>query len=116
VAYLRTRDVGHAFFVPALRVKQDSLPGRTIPLWFEATESNTKREGDQWLDGYREDGTQDTGHIWDLVCTQYCGSRHSQMRGKLFVHPTKDDFLAWLRVEQKEYKPPQGGAPKAAAE
>jgi hypothetical protein len=34
----------------------------------------------------------------------------------VFVHPTKDDFLAWLRVEQKEYKPPQGGAPKAAAE
>jgi cytochrome c oxidase subunit 2 len=113
--YLRTRDVGHAFFVPALRVKQDALPGRTIPLWFQATESNTKRDGDQWLDGYREDGTPDTGHVWDLVCTQYCGSRHSLMRGKLFVHPTKEDFLAWLKQQQKEYQPPKG-EPKAAAE
>src|SRR6059058_5700955 len=49
LCYLRTRDVGHSFFVPAMRVKQDALPGRTIPLWFEPTESNTRRSGDAWL-------------------------------------------------------------------
>ena len=43
VVFLRTRDVGHAFFVPVFRVKQDSMPGRTIPLWFEANESNTEK-------------------------------------------------------------------------
>ncbi len=102
VVFLRTRDVGHAFFVPVLRVKQDSMPGRTIPLWFEANESNTKKVGDEWQDG----GTDEPGHVWDLICTQYCGSRHSMMRGKVFVHPTKDDFLAWLRAQQKEYSPP----------
>lgn len=112
--YLRTRDVGHAFFVPALRVKQDALPGRTIPLWFQATESNTRRDGDQWLDGYREDGTKDPQHVLDLVCTQFCGSRHSLMRGKVFVHPTRDDFLAWLKQQQKDYQPPKGEARAAA--
>jgi cytochrome c oxidase subunit 2 len=100
--YLKTRDVGHSIFIPAIRVKQDSLPGRNIPLWFEATESNTKREGDRWLDGYRPDGTQDASYIWDMVCTQYCGSRHSLMRGKLYVHPTREDFLAWLKTAQAD--------------
>jgi cytochrome c oxidase subunit 2 len=106
VVFLRTRDVGHAFFVPVLRVKQDSMPGRTIPLWFEATESNTKKVGDEWQDGYRLDGTQDTNYVWDLVCTQYCGSRHSMMRGHVYVHPDRADFLAWLTTQQKEYTPP----------
>jgi cytochrome c oxidase subunit 2 len=111
VVFLRTRDVGHSFFVPVLRVKQDSMPGRTIPLWFEATDSNTKRVGDRWEDG----GTENPAKVWDLVCTQYCGSRHSMMRGHVFVHPTKDDFLAWLKTQQKEYTPP-ATAPAAAAQ
>jgi cytochrome c oxidase subunit 2 len=97
IVYLKTRDVLHAFFIPVLRVKQDSMAGRTIPLWFEATESNVKRVGNEWIDG---NGTNDQEYVWDLVCTHYCGSRHSLMRGKLYVHPTKDDFLAWLQIAQ----------------
>jgi cytochrome c oxidase subunit 2 len=108
VVFLRTRDVGHAFFIPVFRVKQDSMPGRTIPLWFEANEANTKKVGAEWVDG----GAGDPAHVWDLICTQYCGSRHSMMRGKVFVHETKDDFLDWLRAQQKEYAPPTGAAPK----
>lgn len=107
VVFLRTRDVGHAFFVPVLRVKQDSMPGRTIPLWFQAEQSNTKKVGDEWRDG---GGTDKPDLVWDLVCTQYCGSRHSMMRGKVFVHETKDDFMAWLRAQQKEYSPPAAAA------
>ena len=102
LVYLRTRDVGHSFFVPAMRVKQDALPGRTLPLWFEPIESNTKREGDTWKDGYRADGTFDKRYVWDLVCTQYCGTRHSLMKGKLYVHPTKEDYLAWLKTAQAD--------------
>ena len=102
VVFLRTRDVGHAFFVPVLRVKQDSMPGRTIPLWFQAEKSNTRKVGDAWEDG----GTEHPDDVWDLICTQYCGSRHSMMRGKVYVHPDKDDFMAWLRSQQKEYSPP----------
>jgi cytochrome c oxidase subunit 2 len=100
--YLKTRDVNHAIFIPAIRVKQDSMTGRTIPLWFEATESNTKRDGTTWKDGFRPDGTEDKSYIWDMVCTHYCGTRHSLMRGKLYVHPTKDDFMAWLKTAQEE--------------
>jgi cytochrome c oxidase subunit 2 len=101
--YLKSRDVIHSVFFPNIRLKQDIMPGRTIPSWFEAIESNTKMvevDGKKvWEDGWRLDGTnwvKDKNSIFDLVCTQYCGTRHSLMRGKLYVHDTKEDFLAWL--------------------
>jgi cytochrome c oxidase subunit 2 len=100
--YLKTRDVSHAMFFPQLRLKQDALPGKTIPVWFQATVANTKRDGDKWSVGYANgQGEYNRDYDFDLVCTQYCGSRHSLMRGKLFVHPTKEDFLAWLAVAEK---------------
>lgn len=36
---LRTQDILHSFFVPSLRLKQDTVPGLTIPQWFEATKT-----------------------------------------------------------------------------
>lgn len=104
VIHFKTRDVGHSLFFPNLRLKQDALPGRTIPVWFNATVSNTKRDGNVWLDGFTPAGVADRTQIYDLVCTQYCGSRHSLMRGKLYVHPTKDDFTAWLKAERDRAK------------
>lgn len=115
VVFLRTRDVGHSFFVPVLRVKQDSMPGRTIPLWFEATDSNTEKVGDQWVSKRGADKKDDPAYVWDLVCTQYCGSRHSMMRGYVYIHPDREDFLAWLKTQQRQYSPP-AGAPAAGAE
>jgi cytochrome c oxidase subunit 2 len=32
---LKTDDVIHSFYLPNLRLKQDALPGRTIPVWFQ---------------------------------------------------------------------------------
>ena len=102
--YLRLRDVIHSVFFPNLRLKQDIMPGRVIPSWFEATETNTRPmdvDGKKvWQDGWRMEGdkwVQDKHSIFDLVCTQYCGTRHSLMRGRLFVHDSKEDFLAWLK-------------------
>lgn len=118
VVYLKTRDVGHSFFVPVLRVKQDSLPGRTLPLWFEAIEANTlfNPAFDVWHDGFREEApgkwVKDDRYVWDLVCTQYCGTRHSLMRGRFYVHPTKEDYLKWLEHAQRESDRTQ---PEAAA-
>ena len=36
---LTSEDVIHSFFVPQLRLKQDSLPNRFINVWFEATKA-----------------------------------------------------------------------------
>jgi len=99
---LKTRDVLHSFFLPHLRIKQDALPGKAIPVWFDATESNTKREGDNWVDGFNPQTGKlgDPNYVLELACAEFCGTRHSLMRGKLFVHPDRDDFLAWLKHAQ----------------
>src|SRR3972149_3041184 len=34
---LKSKDVIHSFFSPNLRLKQDMVPGRAIPAWFEGT-------------------------------------------------------------------------------
>jgi cytochrome c oxidase subunit 2 len=70
---LSSRDVLHSFFVPALRVKQDAVPGRPISLWFEATQ---------------------TGE-YEIACAELCGLGHYRMRAFLTVED-EATFQAWL--------------------
>jgi heme/copper-type cytochrome/quinol oxidase subunit 2 len=47
--------------------------------------------------------------IWELACAEFCGARHSLMRGKLYVHETKQDYLDWLKqaeADQNLYQVP----------
>lgn len=69
---LASEDVIHSFFVPHLRLKQDAVPGREIPVWFQAT-----RPGD-----------------YEIACAELCGFGHSTMRGWLHVLP-QDEYKAW---------------------
>src|SRR3972149_3612839 len=39
--HLRSKDVIHSFFLPNLRLKQDTVPGREILAWFQATKAGT---------------------------------------------------------------------------
>ncbi len=113
--HLATRDVIHSFYLPNLRLKQDALPGKVIPVWFEATEANTRfnEETGKWEDGYRYDKktktwVHDDENIWELACAELCGWGHYKMQGKLYVHETKEDFLKWLDYatnEQRRTKP-----------
>lgn len=77
--HLKTRDVIHAFFVPAFRLKQDATPGMTIPVWFEA-----KEEGE-----------------YDLICAELCGWGHYKMAGRVRVvsRPEYEAFLAKLEED-----------------
>jgi cytochrome c oxidase subunit 2 len=56
---MTSKDVIHSFFVPEFRVKQDVLPGRYTSLWFQAEKPGR----------------------YEVLCSQYCGLNHSQMRG-----------------------------------
>jgi cytochrome c oxidase subunit 2 len=106
--YLRTRDVIHSFYLPNLRLKQDALPGKIIPVWFSPTEANThfNSKTGRWEDNYDPkerkflNKTQDTTQIWELACAELCGWGHFKMRGKLYVHESKEDYLKWLRTEE----------------
>jgi cytochrome c oxidase subunit 2 len=60
---MTSQDVIHDFFVPAFRVKQDVVPGKYTSEWFKAT-----RTGE-----------------YHLFCSQYCGTEHSAMVGRIVV-------------------------------
>ena len=116
LVHLTTRDVIHSFYLPNLRLKQDALPGKTIPVWFDANEPNVVRKGDRWLDGYAyekrrkndkkfefvEPVREDRQNIWELACAELCGWGHYKMIGRLYVHRDIDDFKAWLSHAHEE--------------
>ena len=81
-----SEDVIHSFFVPAFRVKRDVLPGRYAQLWFEAT-----RPGE-----------------YDLYCTEYCGTDHADMRGKVVVMDPSE-YTRWLEESTEETMEVAGG-------
>ncbi len=109
LVHLKTQDVIHSFFLPNVRLKQDALPGKTIPVWFAVTESNVVAQVDpktnekRWVEeGYdpktgKAMDPSKPAPVWELACAEFCGSRHSMMRGKLYVHKDKADFLDWLK-------------------
>jgi cytochrome c oxidase subunit 2 len=72
---LTSEDVIHSFFVPAFRIHQDVVPGRYYQAWFEATRVDPN--------GYH------------LFCSQYCGTDHSGMIGRVYVMEEKD-YVNWL--------------------
>jgi cytochrome c oxidase subunit II len=76
---MTSQDVIHSMFLPALRIKQDVLPDRYTYLWFTA-----KKPG-----------------IYHLLCTQFCGTGHSRMTGRL-VLMTPQDYAHWTATQQPE--------------
>jgi cytochrome c oxidase subunit 2 len=73
VFLLRSRDVIHSFFVPQFRLKQDALPGHTIPVWFNATEEGS----------------------YELICAELCGWGHYKMAGRVRV-VSQSEYDQWL--------------------
>jgi cytochrome c oxidase subunit II len=74
---MTSQDVIHSMFLPALRIKQDVLPGRYTYLWFTAHKTG----------------------IYHLLCTQFCGTEHSRMTGRL-VLMTPQDYARWTSTQQ----------------
>jgi cytochrome c oxidase subunit 2 len=106
VVSLTTRDVIHSFNIPIMRVKQDALPGKVIPVWFKATKANTAfdEKTNQWVDRRRFEGgkaVEDRNYRWDIPCAELCGWGHYRMIGRVYVHETADDFLRWLVDAEK---------------
>jgi cytochrome c oxidase subunit 2 len=71
---LESKDVIHSFFVPNMRLKQDAVPGRTIEVWFQATEPGQ----------------------YEIPCAELCGFGHSGMKGNLTVQ-SQEDYDKWLK-------------------
>lgn len=120
---MRSSDVIHSLFVPAFRAKKDIVPGRYNFMWFKPTlpsekvsaeelaeaEAWTAKNGGEW-DYHRWQFTQDGYRFYDLYCTEYCGTNHSQMQTVVVVHKTQEELDAWI----KQYS--RRGADEAPAE
>lgn len=76
---LKSQDVLHDFFVPNLRIKQDAVPGKDIPVWFRAKEQGQ----------------------FDLVCAELCGWGHYKMKGRVSV-VSREDFDRWIADKSAE--------------
>jgi cytochrome c oxidase subunit II len=73
---MHSKDVGHSFFVPELRVQQDFVPGLDLSMHFTATKLGR----------------------YEIVCTQLCGLGHYNMKAYLTVM-SQADFDDWLKKQ-----------------
>jgi len=70
---LRSHDVLHNFYVPQFRAKMDLVPGTVTYFWLTPTRTGT----------------------FEVLCAEYCGVGHHQMRGYVVVEEA-DAFAQWL--------------------
>jgi cytochrome c oxidase subunit II len=71
--HLTSKDVIHSFWVPNVRLKVDTIPGRITRVWWDAN-----RVG-----------------VYDIACAEMCGTHHYRMKAFLHVHEG-EDFKTWL--------------------
>jgi len=70
---LSSRDVLHSFYIPAMRVKSDAIPGRFTYVTFTPVKAGN----------------------YHVFCTEYCGTGHSDMRAQLKV-VSRAEYEAWF--------------------
>ena len=92
--YLSSRGVIHSFSLPEMRVKQDAIPGMTVPVYFKATLTS-----DDFLK--KIEGTKRQGKGYEIACAQLCGNAHYRMKGSMIVE-SMEEYESWLN-KQAEY-------------
>lgn len=85
---IKSNDVIHSWWAPALNGKKDAVPGRSHPLTIEADEPGE----------------------YIGQCTEFCGLSHAEMRIKVIALDA-EDFQAWAT---KQTQPFEGSAESAA--
>ena len=70
---LRSEDVLHDFWVPAIRAKMDAVPGMVTYFWFEPI-----MEAE-----------------YEVLCAELCGRNHHNMRGEMHV-VSLEEYGIWL--------------------
>ena len=93
IVKLRSKDVIHSFNVPELRVKQDAIPGLTIPIWFIPTVTTDEMRA----------RTGNPDFQYEIACAQLCGLGHYRMRAFVTIL-SPDDFQKWMDKQQADLK------------
>jgi cytochrome c oxidase subunit II len=79
LVHLFSKDVIHSFGLYEMRVKQDAIPGMSIPVWFIPN-----RIGE-----------------YEITCSQLCGLGHFRMRGFVTIQ-SPADFTKWFDEQEKQ--------------
>ena len=74
---MNSTDVIHSFFIPAMRIKQDVIPGRTTEIRF----------------------TPVLAGEYPIQCAELCGAGHGDMRSTIIVHASETDYLDWFNQQ-----------------
>jgi cytochrome c oxidase subunit II len=88
LVHLMSKDVIHSFGLYEMRVKQDAIPGMSIPVWFIPN-----RVGQ-----------------YEITCSQLCGLGHFRMRGFVTIQSAAD-YQKWFDDQEKELRPPTPTTP-----
>jgi cytochrome c oxidase subunit 2 len=86
---IRSNDVQHSWWIPALGGKMDALPGYTNKTWFKVTEPGR----------------------WEGQCAELCGRNHANMYARVIALPY-DEWKTWYDNQASEIE----AAEQAAAE
>lgn len=86
---LRSKDVIHSFSLPEFRIKQDTVPGLTIPVWFVPDVTTAQMR----------ERTGNPEFTYEIACAQLCGLGHYRMRGFVTID-TPEEYQAWMDAEQ----------------
>lgn len=93
VVDIRSRDVIHSFWIPALNGKKDAVPGRTHSITIEADEAG----------------------IYRGQCTEFCGLSHARMQMRV-VALDEADYAAWVENQLQDAAAPTSELAQAGLE
>jgi len=85
IVRLRSKEVIHSFGVPEFRVKQDAVPGFTIPIWFIPTVTTAEMRT----------RTGNPEFQYEIACAQLCGLGYARMCGFVIVQ-SGEEFQKWM--------------------
>lgn len=95
IVKLRSKDVIHSFGVPEFRVKQDAIPGLTIPVWFIPNVTTVEMRARKGNPEFQ----------YEIACAQLCGLGHYRMRGFVTVL-SAEEFQTWMDERLAELATP----------
>jgi len=75
--HLRAQDVIHSLFIPAMRYKQDAVPGMEIHSQLYSLQAGT----------------------YEIACAELCGTGHYRMRAQVRV-VSPEQFSSWLKTHE----------------
>ncbi|HEY1809347.1 MAG TPA: cytochrome C oxidase subunit II [Acidobacteriaceae bacterium] len=77
---IRSLDVIHGFFIPAMRLKQNAVPGLVLHVHFTPIAAGT----------------------YPILCSQVCGLGHARMQAELRV-VSPEAYQDWLKARERQH-------------